>query len=49
MLHDSNYKCQTYEETMAGKYAVMAPTLNYYTTPWKWSKCSRKQLTEFLE
>ncbi len=24
------------------------PTLNYYTNPWMWSKCSRKYITEFL-
>ncbi|XP_071481500.1 A disintegrin and metalloproteinase with thrombospondin motifs 9-like [Diadema antillarum] len=49
MLHDSNFKCQDFEDTRARNYAVMAPTLNYYTTPWQWSKCSRNQLTEFLD
>ncbi|XP_030827982.1 A disintegrin and metalloproteinase with thrombospondin motifs 9 [Strongylocentrotus purpuratus] len=47
MLHDSNFKCQS--DIVAGKYAVMAPTLNYHSSPWKWSKCSRNQLTEFLD
>lgn len=27
----------------------MAPTLNFYTNPWMWSKCSRKYITEFLD
>ncbi|MGH0146091.1 UNVERIFIED_CONTAM: hypothetical protein FKN15_035149 [Acipenser sinensis] len=27
----------------------MASTLNYNTSPWSWSKCSRKYITEFLD
>lgn len=47
MPHDDNPKCR--EAGMKHPYHVMAPTLNYDTNPWSWSKCSRKYITEFLE
>ncbi|MEQ2201846.1 hypothetical protein XENOCAPTIV_019138 [Xenoophorus captivus] len=47
MPHDDNPKCR--EAGMKHQYHVMAPTLNYDTNPWSWSKCSRKYITEFLE
>lgn len=42
-----NNKCK--EEGVKSPQHVMAPTLNFYTNPWMWSKCSRKYITEFLE
>uniref|UniRef100_A0A8C8M024 ADAM metallopeptidase with thrombospondin type 1 motif 20 n=1 Tax=Oncorhynchus tshawytscha TaxID=74940 RepID=A0A8C8M024_ONCTS len=47
MPHDDNPKCR--EAGMKHQYHVMAPTLNYDTSPWSWSKCSRKYITEFLD
>lgn len=47
MPHDDSNKCK--EEGVKIQQHVMAPTLNYYTNPWMWSKCSRKYITEFLE
>ncbi|PNJ31379.1 ADAMTS9 isoform 2 [Pongo abelii] len=47
MPHDDNNKCK--EEGVKSPQHVMAPTLNFYTNPWMWSKCSRKYITEFLE
>uniref|UniRef100_A0A5F9CRB2 ADAM metallopeptidase with thrombospondin type 1 motif 9 n=1 Tax=Oryctolagus cuniculus TaxID=9986 RepID=A0A5F9CRB2_RABIT len=47
MPHDDNNKCK--EEGVKSPHHVMAPTLNFYTNPWMWSKCSRKYITEFLD
>uniref|UniRef100_A0A8C6WWM1 ADAM metallopeptidase with thrombospondin type 1 motif 20 n=1 Tax=Neogobius melanostomus TaxID=47308 RepID=A0A8C6WWM1_9GOBI len=47
MPHDDNPKCR--EAVLKHQYHVMAPTLNYDTSPWSWSKCSRKYITEFLD
>uniref|UniRef100_A0A4W4GDV2 Peptidase M12B domain-containing protein n=1 Tax=Electrophorus electricus TaxID=8005 RepID=A0A4W4GDV2_ELEEL len=47
MLHDDSNRCK--EEGIKTQQHVMAPTLNYYTNPWMWSKCSRKYITEFLD
>ncbi|KAG7454736.1 hypothetical protein MATL_G00262940 [Megalops atlanticus] len=47
MPHDDNLKCR--ESGMKQQYHVMAPTLNYDTSPWSWSKCSRKYITDFLD
>uniref|UniRef100_A0A452S7J2 ADAM metallopeptidase with thrombospondin type 1 motif 9 n=1 Tax=Ursus americanus TaxID=9643 RepID=A0A452S7J2_URSAM len=47
MPHDDNNKCK--EEGVKNPQHVMAPTLNFYTNPWMWSKCSRKYITEFLD
>ncbi|KAJ8377404.1 hypothetical protein AAFF_G00260640 [Aldrovandia affinis] len=47
MPHDDNLKCK--EAGMKQQYHVMAPTLNFDTSPWSWSKCSRKYITEFLD
>ncbi|EMP30109.1 A disintegrin and metalloproteinase with thrombospondin motifs 9 [Chelonia mydas] len=47
MPHDDNNKCK--EDGGKNQQHVMAPTLNFYTNPWMWSKCSRKYITEFLE
>ncbi|XP_033066243.1 A disintegrin and metalloproteinase with thrombospondin motifs 9 isoform X1 [Trachypithecus francoisi] len=47
MPHDDNNKCK--EEGVKSPQHVMAPTLNFYTNPWMWSKCSRKYITEFLD
>ncbi|XP_073798559.1 A disintegrin and metalloproteinase with thrombospondin motifs 20 isoform X1 [Danio rerio] len=47
MPHDDSPKCR--EAGIKHQYHVMAPTLNYDTSPWSWSKCSRKYITEFLD
>ncbi|XP_078468260.1 A disintegrin and metalloproteinase with thrombospondin motifs 9-like [Lampetra planeri] len=47
MPHDDNNKCR--EAGVKGQFHVMAPTLNYNTSPWTWSRCSRKYITEFLD
>uniref|UniRef100_A0A8C5D8N8 Peptidase M12B domain-containing protein n=1 Tax=Gouania willdenowi TaxID=441366 RepID=A0A8C5D8N8_GOUWI len=47
MPHDDSYKCK--EDGVKVQQHVMAPTLNYNTNPWMWSKCSRKYITEFLD
>ncbi|XP_057217924.1 A disintegrin and metalloproteinase with thrombospondin motifs 9 [Triplophysa rosa] len=47
MPHDDSNKCK--EDGVKNQQHVMAPTLNYYTNPWMWSKCSRKYITEFLD
>uniref|UniRef100_H2LDH7 ADAM metallopeptidase with thrombospondin type 1 motif 20 n=3 Tax=Oryzias latipes TaxID=8090 RepID=H2LDH7_ORYLA len=47
MPHDDSPMCR--EAGMKHQYHVMAPTLNYDTNPWSWSKCSRKYITEFLD
>ncbi|XP_060047729.1 A disintegrin and metalloproteinase with thrombospondin motifs 20 isoform X2 [Erinaceus europaeus] len=45
--HDDSFKCK--ESGIKHQYHVMAPTLNYHTSPWTWSKCSQKFITEFLD
>ncbi|KAG8510115.1 A disintegrin and metalloproteinase with thrombospondin motifs 20, partial [Galemys pyrenaicus] len=45
--HDDSFKCK--ESGIKQQYHVMAPTLNYHTSPWTWSKCSQKYITEFLD
>ncbi|ELK08453.1 A disintegrin and metalloproteinase with thrombospondin motif 20 [Pteropus alecto] len=45
--HDDSFKCK--ETGIKHQYHVMAPTLNYHTSPWTWSKCSQKYITEFLD
>uniref|UniRef100_A0A8C4IAA9 ADAM metallopeptidase with thrombospondin type 1 motif, 9 n=1 Tax=Dicentrarchus labrax TaxID=13489 RepID=A0A8C4IAA9_DICLA len=47
MPHDDSNKCK--EDGVKIQQHVMAPTLNYNTNPWMWSKCSRKYITEFLD
>ncbi|XP_056131168.1 A disintegrin and metalloproteinase with thrombospondin motifs 9-like isoform X2 [Lampris incognitus] len=47
MPHDDSNKCK--EDGVKIQQYVMAPTLNYNTNPWMWSKCSRKYITEFLD
>ncbi|XP_035886888.1 A disintegrin and metalloproteinase with thrombospondin motifs 9 isoform X5 [Phyllostomus discolor] len=47
MPHDDSNKCK--EEGIKSPQQVMAPTLNFHTKPWIWSKCSRKYVTEFLD
>uniref|UniRef100_A0A8C1ITK7 ADAM metallopeptidase with thrombospondin type 1 motif 20 n=2 Tax=Cyprinus carpio TaxID=7962 RepID=A0A8C1ITK7_CYPCA len=47
MPHDDSPKCR--EVGIKHQYHVMAPTLNYDTSPWSWSKCSRKYITDFLD
>ncbi|KAM6215650.1 A disintegrin and metalloproteinase with thrombospondin motifs 20 [Rhynchocyon petersi] len=45
--HDDSFKCK--ETEIKHQYHVMAPSLNYHTSPWTWSKCSQKYITEFLD
>lgn len=45
--HDDSFKCK--EAGIKHQYHVMAPTLNYHTSPWTWSACSQKHITEFLD
>uniref|UniRef100_A0A3B3QM05 ADAM metallopeptidase with thrombospondin type 1 motif 20 n=1 Tax=Paramormyrops kingsleyae TaxID=1676925 RepID=A0A3B3QM05_9TELE len=47
MPHDDNPKCR--DAGMKQQYHVMAPMLNDETSPWTWSKCSRKYITDFLD
>ncbi|XP_031421068.1 A disintegrin and metalloproteinase with thrombospondin motifs 20 [Clupea harengus] len=47
MPHDDYPKCM--EAGTKKQFHVMAPVLNYDTSPWSWSKCSRKYITEFLD
>nr|XP_033782394.1 A disintegrin and metalloproteinase with thrombospondin motifs 9 isoform X3 [Geotrypetes seraphini] len=47
MPHDDSNKCK--EDGVKIQQYVMAPTLNFFTNPWMWSKCSRKYITEFLD
>ncbi|XP_041047780.1 A disintegrin and metalloproteinase with thrombospondin motifs 9-like isoform X1 [Carcharodon carcharias] len=47
MPHDDSNKCK--EDGGKNQQHVMAPTLNYYTNPWMWSKCSRRYVTNFLD
>ncbi|XP_072340509.1 A disintegrin and metalloproteinase with thrombospondin motifs 20 isoform X1 [Scyliorhinus torazame] len=47
MPHDDSFKCK--EAGVKHQYHVMAPTLNYHTSPWTWSRCSRKYITNFLD
>ncbi|XP_041417723.1 A disintegrin and metalloproteinase with thrombospondin motifs 9 isoform X2 [Xenopus laevis] len=47
MPHDDSNKCK--EESGKNQQHVMSPTLNFYTNPWMWSKCSRKYVTQFLD
>ncbi|XP_006888295.1 PREDICTED: A disintegrin and metalloproteinase with thrombospondin motifs 20-like [Elephantulus edwardii] len=45
--HDDSFKCK--DIVINDEYHVMAPSLNYQTLPWTWSKCSQKYITEFLD
>ncbi|XP_075407973.1 A disintegrin and metalloproteinase with thrombospondin motifs 20 [Tenrec ecaudatus] len=45
--HDDSFKCK--EPGIEHPYHVMAPILSYNSTPWTWSKCSQKYITEFLD
>ncbi|XP_063110653.1 A disintegrin and metalloproteinase with thrombospondin motifs 20 isoform X1 [Cavia porcellus] len=45
--HDDSFKCK--EVGNKHQYHVMASTLNYDSSPWTWSKCSQRYITEFLD
>ncbi|XP_041349612.1 A disintegrin and metalloproteinase with thrombospondin motifs 9-like [Gigantopelta aegis] len=49
LSHDDNTKCSGLETRSGKKYHVMAPTLDYDSSPWDWSRCSAKYLTEFID
>ncbi|KAH9492133.1 Mitochondrial Rho GTPase 1, partial [Bulinus truncatus] len=48
--HDDDKQCSEllpHDQKLA--FHVMAPTLDYNASPWDWSNCSAKLMTEFLE
>ncbi|XP_053319477.1 A disintegrin and metalloproteinase with thrombospondin motifs 20 [Spea bombifrons] len=47
MPHDDSFKCR--EAGIKNQFHVMSATLNYDTSPWTWSACSKKYITEFLD
>ncbi|KAM4676040.1 A disintegrin and metalloproteinase with thrombospondin motifs 20 [Discoglossus pictus] len=47
MPHDDSLKCK--EAGDKNQFHVMAASLNHNTSPWTWSKCSQKYVTEFLD
>ncbi|XP_063528717.1 A disintegrin and metalloproteinase with thrombospondin motifs 20 isoform X6 [Pongo pygmaeus] len=44
--HDDSPRCKEMKVT---QYHVMAPALSFHMSPWSWSNCSRKYVTEFLD
>ncbi|XP_076288590.1 A disintegrin and metalloproteinase with thrombospondin motifs 9 isoform X2 [Lasioglossum baleicum] len=48
MPHDNDKKCEQFGNS-SGQQNIMARMLDNNTFPWKWSKCSRHFVTEFLE
>ncbi|XP_032029641.1 A disintegrin and metalloproteinase with thrombospondin motifs 20 [Hylobates moloch] len=44
--HDDSPRCKEMKVT---QYHVMAPALSFHMSPWSWSNCSRKCITEFLD
>lgn len=42
-------KCSEFHEQGSTKFHIMAPTLDYNTSPWSWSECSAHLLSEFVE
>ncbi|ESO96234.1 hypothetical protein LOTGIDRAFT_174945 [Lottia gigantea] len=48
--HDDDIQCKGFRGRRIGKkYHVMAPTLDYNASPWDWSYCSAKLLTQFID
>ncbi|XP_018414982.1 PREDICTED: A disintegrin and metalloproteinase with thrombospondin motifs 20-like, partial [Nanorana parkeri] len=47
MPHDDSSKCK--EIGIKNEFHVMSAVLSHDTSPWTWSKCSQKYVTEFLD
>lgn len=47
--HDDEHKCGEFMSLEKENYHIMAPTLEYNTNPWSWSRCSAHMLNKFLE
>uniref|UniRef100_A0A2C9KKF4 Peptidase M12B domain-containing protein n=1 Tax=Biomphalaria glabrata TaxID=6526 RepID=A0A2C9KKF4_BIOGL len=48
--HDDDKQCtESLPENQKVAFHVMAPTLDYNASPWDWSSCSAKLMTDFLE
>ncbi|XP_075065170.1 A disintegrin and metalloproteinase with thrombospondin motifs 20 [Mixophyes fleayi] len=47
MPHDDSSKCK--DIGAKNEFHVMSAVLSYDTSPWTWSKCSQKYVTEFLD
>ncbi|XP_076378705.1 A disintegrin and metalloproteinase with thrombospondin motifs 9 isoform X1 [Megalopta genalis] len=48
MPHDDDKKCEKFRNS-SGLHNIMSRVLDNNTFPWKWSKCSRHFVTDFLE
>ncbi|XP_046582334.1 A disintegrin and metalloproteinase with thrombospondin motifs 9-like [Haliotis rubra] len=49
--HDDDKQCLRYPQSIKSKkkYHVMAPTLDYNSSPWDWSPCSARLMTEYID
>ncbi|KAG8577665.1 hypothetical protein GDO81_010252, partial [Engystomops pustulosus] len=47
MPHDDSTKCK--DIGIKNEFHVMSAVLSYDTSPWTWSECSQKYITEFLD
>ncbi|BFZ08740.1 hypothetical protein BsWGS_11778 [Bradybaena similaris] len=48
--HDDDKQCtDSLPEDQKNAFHVMSPTLDYNSSPWDWSNCSARLMTEFLE
>ncbi|GFN84331.1 A disintegrin and metalloproteinase with thrombospondin motifs 9 [Plakobranchus ocellatus] len=48
--HDDDKKCyETLQDNQKNTFHVMAASLNFHTSPWDWSNCSARFMTDFLE
>ncbi|XP_059166444.1 A disintegrin and metalloproteinase with thrombospondin motifs 9-like [Physella acuta] len=48
--HDDDKQCtELLPEDQKSAFHVMAPTLDYNASPWDWSICSSRLITEFIE
>ncbi|KAK6176237.1 hypothetical protein SNE40_014557 [Patella caerulea] len=48
--HDDDRQCNGFKRRRLGKkFHVMAPTLDFNSSPWDWSYCSAKLLTEYID
>ena len=48
MPHDDDDKCRDFIDSNTTTF-VMSDTLDHNSNPWKWSRCSRHYVTNFLE
>lgn len=47
--HDDAPTCKKFAGNADGVYHVMAPTLDFDTSPWTWSECSASLITKFID